>query len=701
VRRPKLRELLQTQGEAARLSRRLVALEEGLELPFDLDHLRYGGWNEAVLLAMFRRFGFKRLVDELTPRPPAPSPVQRPAQVEPAPARQGPVQTIVVRKAAELATVVELCRAAGLFAIEPHPEGRAIVGADLVGVALAWAPGEAAYVSLVRGLFDGVGAPTADAVREAIAPLLADARTPKLVHDLTRTALLLGEWGLGARSGVTFDTMLGSYLVDPERHAHRLEQIAATTLQTTLPDYDAAGTGERGKKVALNELVGDEAAPLAGARAAAIVRGAAVLASEVEAAGLTGVLADVELPLAFVLAELERVGIAVDTAELARLSSEATVRLGVLEEEARRAAGVDFNLGSPKQLAEVLFEKLGLPVGRRTKTGYSTDSDVLEELEPLHALPGLVLEHRAIAKLEGTYLDALPRMVHPRTGRLHTTYNQTGSATGRISSNDPNLQNVPVRTGLGQQIRRAFVPAPGHVLLSADYSQIELRVLAHLAEDPILLDAFAKDEDIHDRTAREVFGEAVGEGTVDGELRRRAKAINFGVIYGQTDFGLSKGLGIHKAEAARFIAAYFERYAGIARFLEQTVAEAREKGYCQTLSGRRRFLPDLRSANRTVRLAAERVARNTPIQGTAADILKVAMVQVQAALSREHLKARMLLTVHDELVFEVPRGEEERIAALARRQMSDVLPLRVPLRVDVGWGESWAACKSSGKSPAA
>jgi len=710
VKKPKLRELLQTQAELARLSRRLVSLEEALELPFDLDHLRYGGWNEQALLVLFQRYGFRRLVDELMPKGGAGAgPAAHAAKAEPraaAPAAEpsadaGPVETILVRKAAELATVVELCRAAGRFAIEPHPEGRAIVGADLVGVALSWAPGEAAYVPLVRGLFDGVGTPTAQAVREALGPLLADARAPKLVHDLTRTALLLGDWGLGPRSGVPFDTMLGSYLVDPERHAHRLEQIAATTLSTTLPNYDSAGTGERGKKLALNELGGDEAAPLAGARAAAIVRGASALAPQVEAAGLSGVLADVELPLAFVLADLERVGIAVDTAELARLSAEATVRLGTLEDEARRAAGVDFNLGSPKQLAEVLFEKLGLPVQRRTKTGYSTDSDVLEELEPMHPLPGLVLEHRAIAKLKGTYLDALPRMVHPRTGRLHTTYNQTGSATGRISSNDPNLQNIPVRTGLGQQIRRAFVPAKGHVLLSADYSQIELRVLAHLAEDPILLDAFAKDEDIHDRTAREVFGAAVGKGKVDGELRRRAKAINFGVIYGQTDFGLSKGLGIHKAEAAKFIAAYFERYAGIARFLERTVAEARERGHCETLLGRRRFLPDLRSANRNVRQAAERVARNTPIQGTAADILKVAMVRVQAALSAAHLESRMLLTVHDELVFEVPRGEEEEVAALAKKEMCGAVPLKVPLRVDVGWGESWAACKGSGKSPAA
>ena len=705
VKKPKLRELLQTQTELARLSRRLVALEDHLDLPFDLEALRYGGWDTPRLRAMFEAFGFRRLVEDLAAADRGPPQGAATAAAVPAappvapPVPAGPVQTNAVRNTGELATVVELCRAAGRFAIEAHPEGRAQVGAPLVGVALSWAPGEAAAIALVRGLFDGAQGPTIEQVREALRPLLSDRSVDKVVHDLTRTALLLADWGLGPGSHVSFDAMLGSYLVDPERHAHRLEQIAQTHLSSTLPAYEAAGSGDRGKKLALSALPSEQMIPLAGERAEAILRAASVLAPEVERVGLWGVLTDVELPLAFVLADLERVGIAVDTAELARLSAEATERLAVLEQEATRAAGRDFNLASPKQLAEVLFEGLGLPVVKKTKTGYSTDSDVLEELEPLHPLPALILEHRAIAKLKGTYLDALPRMVNETTGRLHTTYNQTGSATGRISSNDPNLQNVPVRTGLGQQIRRAFVPAPGWMLLSADYSQIELRVLAHLAQDPILLDAFARDEDIHDRTAREVFGAAVGEAPVDGELRRRAKAINFGVIYGQTDFGLARGLGIPKAEARKFIDAYFARYAGVAAYLERSVAEARERGYCTTLLGRRRTMADLRSANRNVRMAAERVARNTPIQGTAADILKMAMVRVAEVLTATRLPARMLLTVHDELVFEVEGGSEERLAAAVREQMCGAVALSVPLRVDVGWGANWAACKAARKPP--
>ncbi|MBI2896561.1 MAG: DNA polymerase I [Deltaproteobacteria bacterium] len=681
IKKQKLRETLQANAEVARLSRWLVTLREDLDLPFDLGSLRYGGWDADRLRDLFRRLGFRRLLQELDGAGSAgEAPPAAPAQSTATAAPQK-VEATTVRTREALAAVVAACRAAGRFAIEAHPAGRAQEGADLFGVALAWSPSSAAYVPLTRSLLESseIGA---EDLRSALAPLLSDPSLKKLVHDLKRTSLVLSGWGIGP--GVAFDTMLGSYLMDPERHGHRLDQIASSDLG---PDHPAADSGERGRKVA-----DEERTVLLSAcwRAAAIFAAAGRLTDGVSAQGLSAVLSEIELPLAYVLADLERAGVEVDTAELARLSASASEELVVLEREARALAGVDFNVSSPKQLAEVLFDKLGLPIGRKTKTGYSTDSDVLEELEPLHPLPGKILEHRAIAKLKGTYLDALPRMVNPRTGRVHTSYNQTGSATGRISSNDPNLQNIPVRTELGRRIRRAFVARPGTSLLSADYSQIELRVLAHLSGDAVLLDSFARGEDVHDRTAREVFG---ARGEVGSETRRRAKAINFGVIYGQTDFGLARSLGIGRAEAKAFIAAYFRTYAGVAAFLERTVAEARSRGFVTTAVGRRRFLPLLRSSNHNVRMAAERVARNTPVQGTAADVLKIAMVRVHGEIEKRGLGTRMLLTVHDELIFEVPSGEEEVATAVVREQMARAMDLEAALEVDVGVGPNWEACK--------
>lgn len=413
-----------------------------------------------------------------------------------------------------------------------------------------------------------------------------------------------------------------------------------------------------------------------------------MLGRRVGEAGLTALYREVELPLIPVLVRMERTGIRVDPARLRELGEEFTLRLADIERRAHDIIGAPVNLASPKQLAELLFEKLGLPTARRTKTGYSTDNEVLEALAREHELPRVILEHRQLAKLKGTYADALARMVNPETGRVHTSFNQTGAATGRLSSSDPNLQNIPVRSEDGRRIRAAFVAEAGNVLVSADYSQIELRVMAHLSGDPDFIAAFQRGEDIHHRTAQEVL---TGGLPPDPEARRRAKAINFGILYGLSEFGLSRQLGIPRAEAALYIQAYFGRYPRIRQFLDETIERARTTGYVTTIAGRRRYLPELTSKNRNVRQGAERIAMNTPIQGSAADLIKMAMVRVDRAIERHHLHARLLLQVHDELVLEVPGAERDDTIAVVREEMTRVMPLAVPLVVDVGYGHDWAA----------
>jgi DNA polymerase-1 len=384
---------------------------------------------------------------------------------------------------------------------------------------------------------------------------------------------------------------------------------------------------------------------------------------------------------------MEATGVLVDTEHLKGLAKEFNRRLVTIEDTAYAEIGTPVNLGSPKQLAHLFFEKLGYPVIKKTKTGYSTDQEVLEILAKTYELPRIILEHRLLAKLKSTYVDALPKMRNPETGRVHTSFNQTGTATGRLSSSDPNLQNIPIRSEDGRRIRAAFIAPEGCEIISADYSQVELRIMAHLSEDEHFVEAFRNNEDIHRRTATEIL---TGGAEPDGEMRRRAKAINFGILYGLSEFGLSRQLGIPRAEAHAYIAAYFGRYPRIRHFLDASIEQGRREGYVSTITGRRRYLPNLRSKNGTVRQAAEHIAMNTPIQGSAADLIKLAMLRVRAALKQHRLRARLLLQVHDELVLEAPREERDAITELLQREMSGVLPLRVPVLVEVGHGPNWA-----------
>jgi len=524
-------------------------------------------------------------------------------------------------------------------------------------------------------------------VRAVLGPLLEDETLPKWGHDTKRDRLLAGRRGLRPQ-GEDFDTMLASYVLDPSRRDHGIEVLARERLGVeTITRASLTGTGRQ--RTPLDTAPLGDVAEWAVETADQAFALRDVLETELAARKLLPILRDVELPLLRVLQRMEETGVRLDTEYLARLSREMEGQIAELERRAWEAAGEEFNVASPKQVAEILFGKLGLKSLRRTKTGQSTDADVLTVLSEQHELPGLVLRHREVSKLKSTYVDALPQMVNPDTGRVHTTFQQAVAATGRLSSADPNLQNVPVRTEEGRRIRQAFVPArEDWVLVSCDYSQIELRILAHMARDEPLLDAFREDRDVHRATAALVFD--VPEKDVSAEQRAQAKTINFAVIYGMGAVNLGRSLGISTREASRFIEAYFDRYPGVRAFIDETQRHARETLVVETLLGRRRPIPEIASADHRTRAFGERIAVNTPIQGTAADIMKLAMIGAQSALDTSGLEARLLLTVHDELVLECPAAEREEATALVRERMASALELAVPLKVDSGWGANWS-----------
>ena len=526
---------------------------------------------------------------------------------------------------------------------------------------------------------------------ERLKPLLEDASVRKVGHDLKFDTVVLKNHGIDLR-GVAFDSMLASYLLDATRPGHPLEETSLEHLgYKALTEDDVCGRGA--KAMPLAALAPEAALNFVGERADLARQLANRLAPLLATDDLDAVFRDLEMPLIPVLADVERAGILIDGPALAAQSQHIEGELARSSSRIFELAGEEFNINSPKQLGEILFEKLQLPALKKTgKTrSASTAVEVLEELALVHELPRLILEWRGLHKLKSTYIDALPQLVHPQTGRVHTCFNQAVAATGRLSSSDPNLQNIPIRTELGRQIRRAFVAAPGHVLISADYSQIELRVLAHLADEDALIEAFRTGQDIHDRTALKVFGANSGLDT--HELRRRAKIVNYALLYGKTAFTLAKDIGVTKEAAQAFIDAYFAGYPKVRAYIDQMLVRARENGVVKTMFGRRRLVPELNSRNGQIRAAAERVTVNMPIQGTAADILKKAMIALHAELPRRDVRARMILTVHDELLFEAPTTEADGAAEIVREQMEGVVSLKVPLTVDVGIAENWRDAK--------
>jgi DNA polymerase-1 len=524
----------------------------------------------------------------------------------------------------------------------------------------------------------GLFHPAAGAAWTRVAPGPWLGGRPLIVHDAK--PLLEACLAAGLTPPAADDTALAAYLLNPARATYRLDEVCMEAFGECPPTLPAAGPEGRVVDDALGNVLGD--------RARWLVRFWTHAAAELDARALRAIYDDIERPLVPVLAEMERHGIRVEPARLEAFAKELERSLDNLTREIHALAGEPFAIASPKQLAQVLFEKLKLPALRRTKTGYSTDADVLTELTADHPLPGKVLEHRTLSKLKGTYADALPVLVNPATGRIHTTFNQLVAATGRLSSQDPNLMNIPIRTELGRRIRQAFVPEEGWRFVAADYSQIELRILAHLSGEPAIIESFRRGEDIHTRTACEVF--KIEPAAVTSLQRTIAKSANYAILYGVSAFGLSQATKIDQKEAQRYIEAYFAAHPRVRAFIDRTLAEGRERGYVTTLLGRRRYLPDLRSGNPVARNAAERMAMNAPVQGTASDMIKIAMVRMHAALRERGLASRMLLQVHDELLFESPPGEVEAIAALAREIMEQALPLAVPIVVDVKTGTDWS-----------
>jgi DNA polymerase-1 len=670
----KYREALKAHADEARHSRELVTIHSAVDVPFDEAQLRYAGPQADRCYTLFSSLGFRTLTTEFAPTA---ATVARSYEV--------------VGDLAHLGRVAAALRTAERVALHLITDGQAPMRARLIGIALSTAAHQAWYVPLGHIGFMGDGSLDPTEVLPVLAPVLAHAGCLKVGHDLKSMIVVLARYGV-VLGGLGLDTMVAAYVLDATRSSQDLEPLALEHLgYRAQTDEDVRGRGARAR--AFSDLGADDVLVFAGERADLALQLADRFRDALDREGLAAVYDTLEQPLIPILARLEQAGVRVDTAALGQLSTRLELAMEQHAAEIYGLAGTTFNINSPKQLAEILFDTLQLPVIKRTGTTRtpSTAVEVLETLSEMHELPRLILEWRSLAKLKGTYIDALPQLVHPDTGRVHTQFNQAVAATGRLSSSDPNLQNIPIRTALGREIRQAFITDPGWRLVSADYSQIELRVLAHLSGDETLTAAFVRGDDIHDRTARQVFGEAHG---LDAhELRRRAKIINYGLLYGKTAFTLARDIGVSQPVAQQFIDAYFAGLPRVRTFIDATIEEARRTGVVSTLFGRRRAVPDVNSRNGQVRAAAERMAVNMPIQGTAADILKYAMVAIDRALSARRGQARMILTVHDELVCECPAEEADDVQALMREHMSGAAHLSVPLDVDVGVGSNWKDAK--------
>lgn len=636
----RVKENLVIYADQARLSKRLATIDRCIPLKIDFAALRYAGPDNEALFELFTRFEFKSLLSRVAQgKEKALSPV--------------PGSWIAVAESDAEEAAGRLA-SAEVLALSPVLSGTDPMRAELVGLSVT-ADGENAYYFEVAkcGL---------NPVRR-----LLTSPAEKAGGDL-KTLYVIGK-RLGIdMAAMAFDPLLAAYLINPTRDNLSLSDLAREEFRQEIP---AGPEPER-----------------AAALARVCYRLKDRLFKKLAENEQTELFCRVEMPLSRVLGDMELAGVAVDMERLRTMGEELAVRINEYTAEIYRLAGETFNINSTKQLADILFNKLGLPPLKKTKTGYSTSAEVLEELAAYHEIVARILEYRQVVKLKSTYIDGMVSLIHPETHRLHTTFNQTITATGRLSSTEPNLQNIPIRLPEGRKIRQVFVAGEGFdYLLAADYSQIELRVLAALSGDPVLIDAFRHDEDIHTRTAAEIFGVAMED--VTPALRSRAKAVNFGIVYGISDFGLARDTGVSRKEAQEFIDQYFSRYAGVKAYLDSVVAKAKEQGFVTTLLNRRRYLPDINSRNFNLRSFAERTAKNTPIQGTAADIIKVAMVQVHHELKNRGLRARMLLQVHDELIFEVPEGELAEVASLVRRVMENAVPLPVPLKVDAKVGKNW------------
>ncbi|HDO1385555.1 TPA: DNA polymerase I [Aeromonas veronii] len=679
------------QEEQVRLSYRLATIKTDVELEQSLEELLLKPVDKESLLAVYREYELRNLIKELESGGEEGS--ESAGQDEAGDESTAPVAAIetdyrCILDEAEFDGWLEQLKTAPLFAFDTETTSLDYMEARIVGVSFAVEPGKAAYVPFGH---DYLGAPvqlSEAVVLGKLKPLLEDPTRLKVGQNLKydRNVLLNHDIDL---QGIAYDTMLESYVLNSTASRHDMDSLAKRYLGVETTSFeDIAGKGV--KQLTFNQIELEQAAPYAAEDADITLRLHQALWGQLEAVpGLARVFSEIELPLLPVLARMELLGTTIDPKLLHQQSQEIELRLAELEKQAHELAGQEFNLSSPKQLGEILFTKLGLPIIKKTPKGApSTAEEVLAELAETYELPQLLMEHRGLAKLKSTYTDKLPLMIKPQTGRVHTSYHQAVAATGRLSSSDPNLQNIPVRNEQGRRIRQAFIPSAGYKLVAADYSQIELRIMAHLSGDKGLLTAFAEGKDIHKATAAEVFGVALDAVTTD--MRRSAKAINFGLIYGMSAFGLAKQLGIGRAEAQKYMDLYFERYPGVLEYMERTRQQAEAQGYVETLFGRRLYLPDIKSRNAGLRKAAERAAINAPMQGTAADIIKRAMINVDSWIRGiEDESIRMLMQVHDELVFEIREEKLEEYTATIKEKMSAAAELDVPLVVEAGTGDNW------------
>jgi DNA polymerase-1 len=666
VANPRLRAMIQEGANAAKISKELATINTDLALDLNLEEFKVRPPDEAALTDLYRRLEFHSLLKQMQPEVKMVKPVKN---------------YRTVQNLDEIRKITTQIKAKEIYALDLETTSLNPLEAEIVGVALSWQPNQGVYIPIriAGGLF---GVETHPELLTELQQLFDFENITICGQNLKYDLLVLKRNGFELK-GKLFDTMLAAYLIQPDAHSYKLERLAQQYLNYTMqPIEELIGKGK--DQITMDQVPIEKVTFYAAEDADVALQLQPILAAKLHQDQTWGVFQDIEIPLVPVLMTLEANGVFLDTNLLRQMSRNLDEQVRQLTNRIYELAGIAFNINSPKQLGEILFDKLNLPKIK----GYSTDVTVLEKLRQRHPLPESILEYRSLVKLQNTYLDALPAMVNARTGRVHSSFNQTGTATGRLSSSDPNLQNIPIHTEIGRDVRKAFAPQqPDWLILSADYSQIELRIMAHLSRDPELVWAFQEDVDIHTRTAARVFG--VAEQDVRPEMRRVAKVVNFGIMYGAGPFRMSEELAIPQSEAKQLINQYFKTYPGINDYIIKTLDNARQSGYVKTLAGRLRHVADINSENRNIREAAERIAINMPIQGTAADMIKIAMIRIHKQLQQHHLQTMMILQIHDELLFEVPTKELESVKEIVKHEMENALPLSVPVKVDIGVGQNW------------
>ncbi len=684
---PKLQALLRQHEATARQSKKLATIVTGVPLTLRFDTCYLSHYDRQRVAELFRELEFFSLLPKLPEIEAATKESRAITQTKITPQPESAYHTITTTQGFN--ELLSHLKGAKSFAFDLETTSLDAMKAQLAGISLSPAPAEAYYIPVGHVGWGELEQLPREQVINGLKPMLEDASLPKLAHNGKYDVTVLAEYGV-AVSNLAFDTMVAAYLLGEKSLSLKALAFSRLGIEMT-PISDLIGSGS--KQLSMSEVPIKEVAKYASADADITGQLAGLLEPELHKQGLWRLFSEVEMPLVPVLVSMERNGIALDIELLRQMAHRLGEQLLRLEAEIYNSIGHRFNINSPQQLSSVLFQELRLPSTKKTKSGYSTGASVLEELRGVHPVIELILDYRQLSKLKSTYIDALPALVNPKTGRVHTSFNQTRTATGRLSSSEPNLQNIPVRGEMAREIREAFVAPPGAYLLAGDYSQIDLRALAHLSQDPNLKAAFQQDEDIHTATAAQLLSVETSQVTPD--MRRLAKTVNFGVIYGMSDYGLEQATELSRQEAAQFITAYFEKYPGIKEYLESTKDEVRKSGYVQTILGRKRFIPEINSSNRQVREAAERMAINMPVQGTSADIIKVAMINLAREMSQQKLRSKMLLQVHDELIFEVPEEEMEIMRELVPEIMSTALVLSVPLKVDLKTGRNWGEMEPS------